>query len=107
MRLCHDEREKELTSKIREEAGESPSKALLSTIPPDVGLRDVLADSTIVGFFVLSLPDNEIGDAGAESFAGVLAQCPALAHLYVRGYGTVGKGRSRASWRGQASGLVL
>jgi hypothetical protein len=39
----------------------------------------------------------------------VLAQCPALAHLDLQcnGIEAVGKGRLRASWRGQASGLVL
>jgi hypothetical protein len=36
-------------------------------------------------------------------------QCPALAHLDLTGndIGAVGKGRLRASWRGQASGLWL
>ena len=78
---------------------------------------------------------NKIGAAGAESLAGVLAQCPALTHLNLRGNGigadgaegleevleqcpalahldlsnngieAVGGGRLRASWRGQASGL--
>jgi hypothetical protein len=39
----------------------------------------------------------------------VLAQCTALAHLDLRtnDIGTVGQGRLRASWRGQASGLRL
>jgi hypothetical protein len=39
----------------------------------------------------------------------VLAQCVALAHLNLGGndIGAVGQGRLRASWRGQASGLVL
>jgi hypothetical protein len=39
----------------------------------------------------------------------VLAQCPALAHLDIRGnkIGTVGRGRLGASWLGQASGLLL
>ena len=57
----------------------------------------------------LDLHYNGIGNAGAESFAGVLAQCAALAHLDLRGndIGAVGGGRVRASWRGQASGLVL
>jgi hypothetical protein len=39
----------------------------------------------------------------------VLGQCPALAYLNLQSNGieAVGKGRLRASWRGQASGLVL
>jgi hypothetical protein len=40
----------------------------------------------------------------------VLAQCTALAHLDLREHndiGNVGGGRLRASWRGQASGLLL
>ena len=51
----------------------------------------------------------QIGEAWAESLAGVLGQCPALAHLHIHGNGieAVGKGRLQASWRGQASGLIL
>ena len=39
----------------------------------------------------------------------MLAQCAALAHLNLCGnkIGAVGKGRLRASWRGQAYGLVF
>jgi Ran GTPase-activating protein (RanGAP) involved in mRNA processing and transport len=57
----------------------------------------------------LHLAGNQIGEGGAEKLAGVLGQCPALAHLDLRfnHIGTVGEGRLRASWRGQASGLVL
>ena len=57
----------------------------------------------------LDLGHNEIGNTGAESLAEVLAQCPALAQLNLIGneIGTVGNGRLQASWRGQASGLVL
>ena len=57
----------------------------------------------------LNLCYNQKGAAGAERFAGVLAQCTMLAHLNLCGnsIGTVGKGGIRASWRGQASGLVL
>ncbi len=46
---------------------------------------------------------------GAERLAGVPAQCPALAYLDLsyNDIEAVGKGRLRASWRGQASGLVL
>jgi Ran GTPase-activating protein (RanGAP) involved in mRNA processing and transport len=57
----------------------------------------------------LNLLGNLIGPGGAESLAGVLAQCTALAHLDVRvnDIGTVGEGRLRASWRGQASRLLL
>ena len=45
--------------------------------------------------------------AGAESLAGVLAQCTALAHLDLRVNGIDAGGGLRASWRGQASGLLL
>jgi Ran GTPase-activating protein (RanGAP) involved in mRNA processing and transport len=57
----------------------------------------------------LDLGQNWIGNAGTESLAVVLAQCPALAHLDLHNnhIGPVGAGRLRASWRGQASGLVL
>ncbi len=57
----------------------------------------------------LQLSVNAIGTEGAESFAGVLAQCTALAHLNLNcnQIDAVGKERLRASWRGQASGLVL
>jgi Ran GTPase-activating protein (RanGAP) involved in mRNA processing and transport len=57
----------------------------------------------------LDLSRNGIGEERAESFAGVLEQCPALAHLNFQDNGIedVRKGRLRASWRGQASGLVL
>jgi hypothetical protein len=53
--------------------------------------------------------ENQIGEAGAASFAGVLAQCAALTHLNLcsNGIEAVGEGRIRASWRGQASGLLL
>jgi hypothetical protein len=39
----------------------------------------------------------------------VLAQCPTLAHLNLGAneIGTNGEGGLRASWRGQASGLLL
>jgi hypothetical protein len=52
---------------------------------------------------------NQIGPAGAERLAAVLGQCPAMVHLDIRGnkIGTVGEGRLRASWRGEASGLLL
>ena len=85
----------------------------------------------------LNLSGNWIHDAGTESLAGVLGQCAALAHLNLSGIikwtqvgqkvlqecwgsaqrwftsisandiGTVGEERLRASWCGQASGLVL
>ncbi len=47
--------------------------------------------------------------AGVMMLAGVLGQCPALAHLHIHGNGieAVGKGRLQATWRGQASGLIL
>ena len=58
---------------------------------------------------LLHLSHNGIGPDGAESLAGVLGQCTALAHLNLQrnGIEAVGKGRLRASWCGQASGLVL
>jgi Ran GTPase-activating protein (RanGAP) involved in mRNA processing and transport len=67
----------------------------------------VLAQCTALAH--LNLRYNAIGEAGAQSLAGVLGQCPALAHLNLcaNDIGTVGRGRIRASWRGQASGLVL
>jgi hypothetical protein len=39
----------------------------------------------------------------------VLGQCPALDHLNLSGnqIGAVGEGSLRASWRGQASALIL
>jgi hypothetical protein len=57
----------------------------------------------------LFLSCNDIGDGGAESLAGVLAQWPALDYLALQDndIGAVGEGRLRASWRGQASGLTL
>ena len=57
----------------------------------------------------LNLWNNRIGEAGAESLAGVLVQCEALAHLNLsdNDIGTVGQGRLRASWRGEASALRL
>jgi Ran GTPase-activating protein (RanGAP) involved in mRNA processing and transport len=33
----------------------------------------------------LNLSDNHLGDAGGNSYAGVMAQCPALAHLDLSG----------------------
>ncbi len=57
----------------------------------------------------LNLSFNIIGDSGAERFAGVLAQCPALVHLDLENndIGTIRAERLRASWRGQASGHLL
>ena len=55
----------------------------------------------------LDLSGNRFGGAGSESFAGVLGQCPALAHLdlYNNDIEAVGKDRLRISWLGPASGL--
>ena len=52
----------------------------------------------------LYLDKNQIGDAGAERFAGVRPQCPALARFDLGNntIGTVGQGRLRGSWCGQA-----
>ncbi len=57
----------------------------------------------------LNLYNNQIGEAGAERLAGALPQCAALTHLDLsyNKIGIVGEGMLRASWRGQASGLVL
>jgi Ran GTPase-activating protein (RanGAP) involved in mRNA processing and transport len=68
-------------------------------------LAGMLAQCTALAH--LNLRCNEIGQAGAESFAGVLAQCPALAHLDLSGNDIEAGGGLRASWRGQASGLLL
>jgi hypothetical protein len=48
-------------------------------------------------------------DAGTERPTGVLPQCAALTHLNLRwnDIEAVGKGKLRASWLGQATGLVL
>jgi hypothetical protein len=56
----------------------------------------------------LDLGWNRIGPGGAESLAGVLGLCPALALLNLNGQriGRAGRERLRASWRGQASGLL-
>ena len=57
----------------------------------------------------LNLSYIKIGAGGAERLAGLLAQCTVLAHLDLEynGIEGVGKGMLRASWRGEASGLVL
>jgi Ran GTPase-activating protein (RanGAP) involved in mRNA processing and transport len=60
----------------------------------------------------LDLSENQIGDAGAESLAGVLAQCRELTHLDLssfqhNGIGAVSAGRLQASWHVQASGLRI
>jgi hypothetical protein len=70
-------------------------------------LAEVLPQCTALA--VLELCDNQIGADGAEFLAGVLGQCTALADLNLSGNGidAVGKGRLRASWRGQPSGLFL
>jgi hypothetical protein len=67
----------------------------------------VLGQCTALAY--LNLSRNWISDDGAESLAGVLAQCRALAHLNLEhnGIEAVGRGRLRASWSGQASGLFL
>jgi hypothetical protein len=80
-------------------------------------LAGVLGQCTALAH--LDLRCNQIGEVGAEALAGVLAQCPALTHLDLRdndiahldlGYNDIGAvvgGRLRASWRGQASGLLI
>ena len=70
-------------------------------------LAGVLAQCPALAFLDLSY--NCIGPPGAESLAGVLAQCPAQAHLDLsfNVIDAAGAGRLRASWRGQASCLLL
>jgi hypothetical protein len=62
----------------------------------------------------LDLSENQLGPDGAESLAGVLGQCPALAHLdlqaaeyYEIGYKKIGSDAEERQWRGPSSGLVL
>jgi hypothetical protein len=74
-------------------------------------LAGVLAQCPALAHLDLSHNYN-FGAAGAERLAEVLGQCRELLHLNlghnnINGIGTVGEGRLRASWRGQASGLVL
>ncbi len=57
----------------------------------------------------LKLAWNWIGNEGAERLAEVLGQCPALVHLDLEFNEIEAEGaeRLRASWLGEASGLVL
>jgi len=57
----------------------------------------------------LKLAWNWIGNEGAERLAEVLGQCPALVHvdLEFNEIEAEGAERLRASWLGEASGLVL
>ena len=52
--------------------------------------------------------NSDFRAAWPESLAAVLGQCRELVHLNLSGNDIkeVGKERLRASWRGQASGLV-
>jgi Ran GTPase-activating protein (RanGAP) involved in mRNA processing and transport len=71
-------------------------------------LAGVLGQCTALAY--LNLSYNRIGDAGAESVAGVLAQGTPLAILCLWGnfsIGSVASGMVRASWRGQASDLII
>ena len=68
-------------------------------------LAGVLGQCTALAH--LDLSSNQIGAGGAESLAGALGQCTALAHLNVGHNDIEAGGGLRASWRGQASGLVL
>ncbi len=64
---------------------------------------------------VYAYTDLRMTGQDARRLAGVLAQCPALAHLdlryngynYTGGMGAVGSGKLRASWLGRAPGLLL
>jgi hypothetical protein len=72
---------------------------------------DLIAEIAVAGEVKAGSPhleNNQIGEAGADSL-GVLGQCAALTYLDLQDneIEAVGEGRLRASWRGQASGLVL
>ena len=84
-----------------------PQYAASSSNTPAECLADVLGQCPEL--VKLELQGNNIQSRGPHGLAGDLAQCTALAHLNFCGnwIGTVGEGRLRASWRGQASGLVL
>jgi hypothetical protein len=90
-----------------------PALAHLNLSGNEIGARGAESLAGVLGLcrvlVHLNLLGNLIGPGGAESLAGVLAQCTALAHLDLRvnDIGTVGEGRLRASWRGQASRLLL
>ena len=70
-------------------------------------LTGALAQCTALAHLDLSYSD--IRDAGAEFLAGLLGQYASLAYLNLscNNIGAGGKGRLRASWRCEASGLVL
>jgi hypothetical protein len=72
-------------------------------------LRQLAAMTARCLITTLELPRCDMKGQDVERLAGVLAQCPALAHLdlHYNDIGTVGEGRLRASWRGQASDLRL
>ena len=59
--------------------------------------------------FYLNLSYNDTRDAGTERLSGVLGQCASLTYLNFsdNNIGSDGKGRLRASWCCQTSGLVL
>ena len=60
-----------------------------------------------VRFYVSNSSLNGIDDAGAESFAGVLAQCTALAHLNLRSNGIEAGGAEKlAGVLGQCPALA-
>ena len=90
-----------------------PALAHLDLNSNDIGtagaqsLAGVLAQCPALAY--LKLAWNWIGNEGAERLAEVLGQCPALVHLDLE-YNEIeaaGAERLRASWIGQASGLVL
>ncbi len=73
------------------------------------GIDDVGVESLAGVLDHLKFSDNKIGAGRVNRLAGVLKQCPALAHhnLCANNIGAVGGGRLRASWCGQAAGLLL
>ena len=53
---------------------------------------------------------SPIGNAGAETLAGVFGQCPTLVYLdlsWNNGIGSETAARLRAEWRGPLSSLLL
>ena len=90
-----------------------PALAHLDLSSNDIGasgadsLAGVLAQCRALTYLLLAW--NWIGNEGAERLAEVLGQCPALVHLDLEFNEIEAEGaeRLRASWLGEASGLVL
>ena len=90
-----------------------PALAHLDLSSNDIGasgadsLAGVLVQCRALTYLLLAW--NWIGNEGAERLAEVLGQCPALVHLDLEFNEIEAEGaeRLRASWLGEASGLVL